>query len=141
MERSTIPIGKFEALLRINIDSDINMEEEERGVRISTFIENEEKAPVSPFSIFDPPEYSALWYADRIVALEAKLKDRNKHIRELADAASVLWDEHKEYSEELFGVKGCDVHGGDSEGHEMMQDILNTALAVSSSPDTHDTTK
>ena len=91
-------------------------------------------APCSASSISDPPEYSALWYADRIVSLEAKLKDRNKHIRKLADASSVLWDEHKEYSEELFGVKGCDVHGRDSEGHEMMQDIVNETLDAVNSP-------
>ena len=91
-------------------------------------------APCSAFSIFDPPEYSALWYADRIVALEAELKDRNTHIRKLADAASILWDEHKEYSEDLHGVKGCDVYGSDSEGHEMMQDIVNETLDAVNSP-------
>jgi len=106
--------------------------------------------PCSASSISNPPEYSALWYADRIAELEsecsrlhslwhdseekasianAELKERNKHIRELADASSVLWDEHKEYSEDLHGIKGCDLYGSDSEGHAMMQALIDATLS------------
>lgn len=37
-------------------------------------------------SILNPPEYSALWYADRIVALEAELKEMALQCQQMKDA-------------------------------------------------------
>jgi len=54
-----------------------------------------------------------------------RLNDRRK---KLAKAASILWDEHKQYSMSAHGVEGCDDSGNDSEAHEMMQSLVDETL-------------
>lgn len=53
-----------------------------------------------------------------------EVKRLNKRRRKIANAVSILWDEHKEYSREKHGVEGCDAHGTDSEGHEMLEALV-----------------
>ncbi len=61
---------------------------------------------------------------------EARLKDRDERIRKLANAASVLWEEHKAFSLECNGAEGMDQFGSDSEGHDMMQALVDETLSL-----------
>jgi chromosome segregation ATPase len=68
---------------------------------------------------------------------EARMKDRDERIRKLANASSVLWTEHKEYSIEKHGTEGCDYHGTDSEGGAMMQRLVDETLSLVSGQNIH----
>lgn len=60
----------------------------------------------------------------------AQRDERQDRLTKLSNASSVLWEEHKAYSLEIHGVEGCDYYGSDSDGHEMMQALVEETLAA-----------
>jgi hypothetical protein len=55
--------------------------------------------------------------------------EKTERLRRLANAASLLWGEHKRYSIETHGVVGCDAKGNDSEAHDLMETLVKETLA------------
>jgi hypothetical protein len=74
------------------------------------------------------------WHAaeERANVAEARLKERNERLRKLSNAASVLWEEHKAFGEDMHDTEGVDFLGTDSEGHAMMQALVEETLASES---------
>ena len=60
--------------------------------------------------------------------LERELNFANTRLRQLANAASILWEEHKEFSLGVHGEEGCDLRGSDSEGHALMEELVEDTL-------------
>jgi len=71
------------------------------------------------------------WHAaeERVNVAEARLKDRDERLRKLSHAASVLWEEHKAFGEDVHDTEGVDFLGSDSEGHALMQALVDETLS------------
>ncbi|MEY4246319.1 MAG: hypothetical protein RLZZ245_3904 [Verrucomicrobiota bacterium] len=66
---------------------------------------------------------------ERANVAEARLKDRDERLRKLSHAASVLWEEHKAFGEDVHDTEGVDFLGSDSEGHALMQALVDETLS------------
>ena len=89
----------------------------------------------------DTPETRDMWHSfyegggqeDEIFVLCRKLERERDQARErlnkLSNAASVLWEEHKAFGEDMHDTEGVDYLGSDSEGHAMMRALVDETLA------------
>jgi uncharacterized coiled-coil protein SlyX len=70
------------------------------------------------------------WHAaeERANVAESRLKDRDERLRKLSNAASTLWEEHKAFGEDVHDTEGVDYLGSDSEGHAMMQALVDETI-------------
>ena len=90
----------------------------------------------------DTPETRDMWHSfyegggqeDEIFALCRKLESERDaaraRLKKLSNAASVLWEEHKAFGEDMHDTEGVDYLGTDSEGHRMMQDLVDEMLII-----------
>lgn len=65
---------------------------------------------------------------ETMMQLERELNAVTTRLRQLANAASILWEEHKDFSLGVHGEEGCDCQGSDSEGHALMEELVEDTL-------------
>jgi uncharacterized coiled-coil protein SlyX len=79
---------------------------------------------------YEAETLSTLEMAKRITQLEGDRDRVIARINRLANAASVLWEEHKAFGEDMHDTEGVDYMGTDSEGHRMMQELVDEMLII-----------
>jgi Rad3-related DNA helicase len=79
---------------------------------------------------YEAETLSTLEMAKHITQLEGDRDRMIARMNRLANAASVLWEEHKAFGEDMHDTIGVDYMGTDSEGHRMMQELVDEMLII-----------
>lgn len=122
-------------------EDETDLEEQRRAAALSCEL-SESKAHITQLEVevkmHQKRELASIQWGNRKKAeLEAKIKQLERErdnvierFERLANAANVLWDEHKAFGEDMHDTEGVDYMGTDSEGHQLMQELVDEMLII-----------